>query len=274
MFAIPKKIQDDFIVGEQIGKGTFGEVFKAKMKSGKDVAVKFESVTANVKLIQDEIALYKKLKGKRGFAKYIGSGTISGYDFLAIELLGPSLQSLLDDRGRPFELPTVVKIGIQLLDRLEILHALNVVHCDIKPSNITIGQNNPSELYLIDFGLSKTIQNTAVPFKTGIFRGTIKYLSIGAHEGFVSFLNDIESLGYMLAVLSIGELPWEKKFFAKNIQHQDKQTVMNAIHELKKSNFGDLLISLPMPIACFLAASQNYTHVERPDYKTLRHILK
>lgn len=69
-------------------------------------------------------------------------------------------------------------IGVKLLDRLQELHAINIAHCDLKPENITIGFDDPSELYLIDFGLSKTIPDEILePLKIGHIVGTPNYIN-------------------------------------------------------------------------------------------------
>lgn len=157
------------------------------------------------------------MKGKIGFANLIAHGKSSGYDFMAIEFLGPSLGTLHTAHGRSFGLSTVLKIGIKLLDRFQILHGENIVHCDLKPENVTIGHHDQTELYLIDFGLSKTIINADEPLKINRIVGSFLYLSIGAHDGIVSFRNDIESLAYMLAFLFQGDLPWDAKALAQHV---------------------------------------------------------
>jgi serine/threonine protein kinase len=51
---------------------------------------------------------------------------------------------------------TILKIGIQTLQRIEHLHEIGYLHRDLKPENIMIGQGKKSFLfYLIDFGLVK-----------------------------------------------------------------------------------------------------------------------
>lgn len=56
---------------------------------------------------------------------------------------------------------SILQVGIQLLDQLEAIHSAGYVHCDIKPDNITIGQDPFSKdqtmrARLIDFGLSQS----------------------------------------------------------------------------------------------------------------------
>lgn len=58
MSGIPKQIKDNlFTVGERIGKGAFGDVYKAKMKDGKDVAIKFEDRHGNNRCLQNEVSV-------------------------------------------------------------------------------------------------------------------------------------------------------------------------------------------------------------------------
>lgn len=277
MSTIPKNINNIFFVNEKIGNGSFGEVYMAKFKKKngeiKDVAIKFEPLTSQS--IRREIDIIKTLKGNVGFARIFGSGTASGYRFLAMELLGPSLDMFLKKRGRPFQLETVCKIGENLVDRLEVLHKKMFVHCDLKPENIAVGRNNQSDIYLIDFGCATKITNLSVPLKTSTIIGTLRFISVAAHEGIISFQSDIESLGYVLAYLVTGELPWGLEVIAKEVANVNNLIeVYAAVMNMKKSTFEKLLHSLPKPITSFLAASRCITHTQMPDYNVLRNILK
>lgn len=212
--------------------------------------------------------MYKLIKGKKGFAKKYGDGVASGYNFIALELLGKSLASILSTRKMAFSLPTVLKIGHDLVSKLEELHKLNIVHSDIKADNVTIGLNNSSNLYLIDFGLAQTINSTAEadkqPEKIAYIVGTRNFMSVGAHKGLVSFKNDMESLAILLVYLHSKKLPWEKY----------SQNEMQAILDAKKKYFFLPPQSLPRPIYSFIRAIGKMTRTDPLNYDLLRKVLK
>jgi serine/threonine protein kinase len=70
---------------------------------------------------------------------------------MVLELLGPSLEDLLgicnpglakDDRR--LSMPTVLVIGIRIIQALELMHRQGYVHRDIKPENLLMGNNSTS----------------------------------------------------------------------------------------------------------------------------------
>ena len=81
---------------------------------------------------------------------------------LAMQLLGPSLLQLLkQSRTGAFSIRTVIEIGIQLIDCLQVTHQLGFIHANINLTNIVIGSNDlhcleSRKIYLIDFGKSQT----------------------------------------------------------------------------------------------------------------------
>lgn len=212
------------------------------------------------------------MKGKKGFPKYIADGYSGNFDFLAMELLGPTLKSLFEGNESCFSNQSVSMIGIQLLDRLETLHNANIVHADIKPENVGIGFENRAELYLFDFGLSQTIINADEPMQIYTLVGTLKYASIGAHDGIVSFRNDIESLAYMLLYLMTDDLPWNLSYLM--LTGRNQLNYANQICDLKKSFLNAPPKHLPAEMLQFLAAIKKMSYVQRPDYEFLRNTLK
>ena len=104
-------------------------------------------------------------------------------------------------------------IGLEMIDRIKVIHNKHYIYRDIKPENIMIGDiTNYSSIYLIDFGLAKLYKNMDgkhIPenIRRGLV-GTPRYASINSHNGIeLSRRDDLESLAYMLIYLVKGTLP-------------------------------------------------------------------
>ena len=104
---------------------------------------------------------------------------------MVLDLLGPNLEELFTSCGRRFSTKTVLMIGIQLLTRIEKIHAKGLIFRDMKPENVLIGRRSYQKenvLHIIDYGLSKpyidseTKQHIVFTDKRPI-TGTIRYMS-------------------------------------------------------------------------------------------------
>lgn len=132
--------------------------------------------------------------------KYLSSfGTVPGipkvhavttegqYNIMLMDLLGSSLEDLFVENGKKLSLKTVLQVGEQMIDRIEVLHEKNILHRDIKPDNFLMGTGKNSHiLYIVDFGLSKKYiqDNKHIPYKEGKeLTGTARYASINTHMG-------------------------------------------------------------------------------------------
>ncbi len=70
---------------------------------------------------------------------------------------GKVIQDLLAREQYEFSKNEIYRIGSQLLDLVEILHNNNIVHRDIRPTNVILKENK--DIALIDFGLARIIDN-------------------------------------------------------------------------------------------------------------------
>ncbi|RUT08185.1 hypothetical protein DSM106972_013530 [Dulcicalothrix desertica PCC 7102] len=106
-----------------------------------------------------------------------------------------------------------------LLPVLQFCHARHVIHRDIKPENIirrrglpgrstVISENNPGNLFLVDFGASKVATNEDVN-KTGTSIGSPEYVAPEQIRGRALFASDIYSLGVTCIHLLTGKSPFD-----------------------------------------------------------------
>ncbi|WP_315071073.1 protein kinase family protein [uncultured Clostridium sp.] len=70
---------------------------------------------------------------------------------------GKVIQDLLAREQYEFSKNEIYKIGSQLVDLVEILHNNNIVHRDIRPTNVILKENE--DIALIDFGLARIIDD-------------------------------------------------------------------------------------------------------------------
>jgi len=78
------------------------------------------------------------------------------YNIMLMDLLGSSLEDLFVNAGKKLSLKTVLQIGEQMIERIELMHEKQILHRDIKPDNFLMGiGKNVHLLYVVDLGLSK-----------------------------------------------------------------------------------------------------------------------
>ncbi len=115
--------------------------------------------------------------------------------FLVLELVeGSSLADLL-----PQVLPgdQVARIGAQVGAALAHAHAAGIVHRDVKPGNVLLGQDGRARL--TDFGIARILAEAAGNTMTGVTVGTAAYLSPEQVRGdAVTPATDVYSLGLVL----------------------------------------------------------------------------
>ena len=133
-----------------------------------------------------------------------------------MERRGRSLSEMRRELGRPFSLPSGLRVLSQGVRALEDLHNSGFLHRDMKPGNLAIGLGQRSHtLVLIDFGLARRWRRTdgtgrARRARTSApFRGSLRYASAKAHMGReLGRADDLWSLLYLVLELVGVRLPW------------------------------------------------------------------
>ena len=98
----------------RLGKGAFGDVWAAKLKSQNhlNLAIKFEKSSSKYSTLQKEVKIMLMLKEGFGFPKPKQYRSTATTDILAMDRLGPNLEKLLRYCQGTFSLKT----GLLLLD--------------------------------------------------------------------------------------------------------------------------------------------------------------
>ncbi|PON56239.1 cGMP-dependent kinase [Parasponia andersonii] len=149
---------EDFEIIKPISRGAFGRVFLARKRATGDlfaikVLKKADMIRKNaVESILAERNILISLRNPF-VVRFFFSFTCRENLYLVMEYLnGGDLYSLLRNLGCLDEDMARVYIAEVVL-ALEYLHSLNVIHRDLKPDNLLIGQDG--HIKLTDFGLSK-----------------------------------------------------------------------------------------------------------------------
>jgi serine/threonine-protein kinase len=104
----------------------------------------------------------------------------------------------------------------QMLGGLSVAHTMNVIHCDLKPSNVFLsGFPSDPQVKLLDFGIAKSVAKDNVSItKTGVLLGTPEYMapeqSFGRKQ--IDGRTDLYAVGVILFELLTGRRP----FLARN----------------------------------------------------------
>lgn len=208
----------DYIIGQKIGQGAFGEIYSAiDVKTGLIWAIKTEPESTNRKTLRFEYQILARVQSSPTFPRLGILGKGSDFTFLSMELLGPSLSTILKlIPGGKFSFSTAIRASYHILKCIEALHIFGYIHRDLKPGNILTREGTEYPLCLIDFGLSRMYINPTtgkhLPNRDKVgFRGTRAYASINAHNlRDLSRRDDLISWFYIIYEFIIEPLPWRK----------------------------------------------------------------
>ena len=199
-----------------LGSGNTGDVYHAISARGQNVAIKLVSP----KIAKDEKRLQRFYRGAKVSIQVSHPHLLEGLEvnrdggqhFLATELVsGENLMWLVQKHGA---LPEhhVLRIGIQVASALQHIHELNLVHRDVKPSNILIQPNG--HVKLADLGFAKFMEPEETlddVTRAGRPLGTCQYIppeQVSSAKD-VDYRGDLYSLGVTLFVLLTGKIPFK-----------------------------------------------------------------
>ena len=231
-----------------LGKGGMGEVYKCEDQMlGRLVAIKALNtiLTADSNFVQRfrrEAQLQAKLSHPHivNLYSYFEDG---GQYYMVMEYAeGKTLKDLIKETG-PIPEPRTLKILEQILQALEYAHSKGVVHRDIKPVNIVIGDDD--QVKIMDFGIARLLGEKGLT-QTGQQLGTVSYMSPEQVKAVrdIDGRSDIYSLGVTLFEMLSGRLPY-------NTDTDSDYEVMNQI----------VAVDIPDPRSYYPHISEALIHV-------------
>ena len=207
---------DDFRIVREIGSGGMGVVYEAEQVSlGRRVALKVlrfgpSGDAEATRRFRREAEIIARLHHTNIVPVY-AVGQASGVHYFAMQFIdGQSLAELAGEDGRVLTLDEVTGIGLDAAEALAHAHDRNVIHRDVKPSNLLIDADQ--RVWLTDFGLARHDDDRTLSL-SGALLGTPRYMSPeqAAAEGHVDHRADVYGLGATLYELASGRPLFEAK---------------------------------------------------------------
>ena len=156
--SIPPPEIPDFRLTDILGRGGMGTVYLAEQISlGREVALKIVPQTTHTsqtsqtpQTLPDEARTIAQLHHPNIVQVY-AAGAAQGQSWFAMELM----RGKNANHSSFASAEDIARLGIQIAEALAYAHRCGVIHRDVKPSNIFIGENGIAKLG--DFGLANSV---------------------------------------------------------------------------------------------------------------------
>lgn len=205
------KLEEHYDIGEKIGTGAFGTIFKCTSKPGgqefclKKVKMSTVEEAGQLKMFNAEIAIEAKLQHPNiSWLEHVFRD--EDHVCFVMELLsGGDLFGHLANKNRKMGLARTAAILWQLISAAAYLHHNRIAHRDIRPENCIFESGKAAaQLKLIDFGLARTYEK-GKPMTSVV--GAIGFVAPEVLSGSYSEKCDIWSVGVISFLTCTGFLP-------------------------------------------------------------------
>jgi eukaryotic-like serine/threonine-protein kinase len=210
-----QKIAEHYRLVERIGSGGTGVVWRAvDERLQRSVAVKQIHIKPSLPEGERDVLRQRAIREARNAARFQHPNAIVVFDItehngdpcLVMEYLkSVSLAGELGQKG-PLPLLEVARIGEKVASSLIAAHQAGLVHRDVKPGNILLGDHG--EVKITDFGISRAAGDVTLT-ETGLICGTAAYLAPEVARGSdPTPAADVFALGATLFHALEGEPPY------------------------------------------------------------------
>ncbi|XP_039589339.1 tyrosine-protein kinase Fer isoform X2 [Passer montanus] len=201
---------EDVTLGELLGKGNFGEVYKGTLKDKTPVAVKTckEDLPQELKIKFLSEARILKQYDHPNIVKLIGVCTQRQPIYIVMELVpGGDFLSFLRKKKDELKTKQLVKFSLDAASGMAYLESKNCIHRDLAARNCLVGESNI--LKISDFGMSRQ-EDDGVYSSSGLKQIPIKWTAPEAlNYGRYTSESDVWSFGILLwETFSLGVCPY------------------------------------------------------------------
>uniref|UniRef100_A0A7N6AMD4 non-specific serine/threonine protein kinase n=1 Tax=Anabas testudineus TaxID=64144 RepID=A0A7N6AMD4_ANATE len=206
-------------LGQRIGSGSFGTVFKGKWHG--DVAVKMLNVTAptpqQLQAFKNEVGVLRKTRHVN-ILLFMGYTTKPQLAIVTQWCEGSSLYHHLHIIETKFEMIKLIDIARQTAQGMDYLHAKSIIHRDLKSNNIFL--HDDLTVKIGDFGLATVKSRWSGSHQFEQLSGSILWMAPEVirlqDKNPYSFQSDVYAFGIVLYELMSGALPYS------NINNRDQ----------------------------------------------------
>jgi serine/threonine protein kinase len=197
---------------EPLGRGGTSVVYRAEhVRLGRPAALKLLAPVLGEAGFRERFLRESQLAASIDHPSILpvyDAGEEDGFLYIAMACVeGSDLKTLLAEEG-PLPLRRALRILGQIGSALDAAHARGLVHRDVKPANILVGDGDRA--YLSDFGVVKELASNGTT-RTGTFVGTIEYCAPEQIEGrAVDGRADVYALACVLYECLTGEPPFHR----------------------------------------------------------------
>jgi serine/threonine protein kinase len=214
-------------ITERIGRGGMAEVYLG-VHTHLDRQVAIKVLHGHLLESGDFLARFKREAKAVANLRHPNIVQVHDFDiqddiiFMVMEYIdGTDLQTKLNELEKKGDHLSIKQIGSIIKDiaaALDYAHSKDMLHRDVKPSNILLDKNNKA--FLADFGIARLLSEQKFT-ATGTFLGTPAYMSPEqGMGGEVSRESDIYSLGVVAFELITGQVPYDAQTPIAIVQKQ------------------------------------------------------
>ncbi|KAM3388438.1 hypothetical protein ACQJBY_010924 [Aegilops geniculata] len=203
-FSLLEKITNNFYYKNEIGSGGFAVVYKGMLKNGEVAVKRLRDAYKYEKEFLREVESLMKVKHKN-IVRFLGycvdiQGKVDRYNgkiimadvqerlLCFVYLPNGTLDKHIKDTSCGTEWKTCYRIIKGICEGLHYLHSINIMHLDLKPSNILMDDNMIPKI--TDFGVSRNFEEMQTRTIATKMIGTIGYLAPEFHTNVLESWNN------------------------------------------------------------------------------------